>query len=149
MLLRAAGERLEFADVPQPVPSAGELLVRVQACAVCRTDLHIIDGELTDPKLPLILGHEIVGRVEQIGRGTSGFAIGDRVGIPWVGWTCGECDFCSSGRENLCRQGRFTGYTIDGGYAEFAVADARFCFHLPARFESVEAAPLLCAGLIG
>src|SRR4051794_4561799 len=149
MLLRAAGESLELINVPRPIAAAGQLLVRVSACAVCRTDLHILDGELVDPKLPLILGHEIVGEVEQIGAETSGFVIGDRVGIPWLGWTCGQCDFCTSGRENLCNRARFTGYTIDGGYAEFTVADARFCFHLPEEIQDVEAAPLLCAGLIG
>ncbi|MFL6542259.1 MAG: zinc-dependent alcohol dehydrogenase family protein [Chthoniobacterales bacterium] len=149
MLLRAAGESLELVNVPRPIPAAGQLLVRVSACAVCRTDLHILDGELVDPKLPLILGHEIVGEVEQIGAETSGFVIGDRVGIPWLGWTCGQCEFCTSGRENLCNRARFTGYTIDGGYAEFTVADARFCFHLPEEIQDVEAAPLLCAGLIG
>ncbi|MFL6526549.1 MAG: zinc-dependent alcohol dehydrogenase family protein [Chthoniobacterales bacterium] len=149
MLLRAAGESLELVNVPRPIPAAGQLLVRVSACAVCRTDLHILDGELVDPKLPLILGHEIVGEVEQIGAETSGFVIGDRVGIPWLGWTCGQCEFCTSGRENLCNRARFTGYTIDGGYAEFTVADARFCFRLPEEIQDVEAAPLLCAGLIG
>ena len=149
MLLRAASQRLEPTDVSQPVPSSRQLLVRVTACAVCRTDLHIVDGELADPKLPLIPGHEIVGFVEQIGANVTGFAINDRVGIPWLGWTCGECEFCTTRRENLCLRARFTGYTIDGGYAEFTVADARFCFRLPEQFEDVEAAPLLCAGLIG
>jgi propanol-preferring alcohol dehydrogenase len=149
MLFRAAGKRLELADVPQPTPTRGELLVRVNACAVCRTDLHIIDDELPEPKLPLILGHEIVGVVEKISDDVADFAIGDRVGIPWLGWTCGECDFCRSDRENLCERARFTGYTIDGGYAEFTVASARFCFPLPDQFHNVDAAPLLCAGLIG
>ena len=132
-----------------PSPQAGQLLVRIAACAVCRTDLHVVDGELTEPKLPLIPGHEIVGRVEQVGAGVIGFKEGDRVGIPWLGWTCGECVFCQSGRENLCLRARFTGYTIDGGYAQYTVADARYCFHLPAGFSDVAAAPLLCAGLIG
>jgi len=123
--------------------------VRVAACAVCRTDLHVFDGELPDPKLPLILGHEIVGRVEEIGAEARGFQAGQRVGIPWLGWTCGECRFCLTSRENLCERARFTGYTIDGGYAEYTVADARFCFPIPDAFEDVAAAPLLCAGLIG
>src|SRR5207248_2103961 len=140
---------LRLRDVAKPWPTAGQLLVRVSACAVCRTDLHIVDGELPEPKLPLIPGHEIVGRVEKIGHAVKTFRVGDRVGIPWLGWTCGRCKFCRSDRENLCRRARFTGYTIDGGYAEFAVADARFCFHLPNQFDNVAAAPLLCAGLIG
>ena len=137
--------------------------MRVSACAVCRTDLHVVDGELPNPKLPLILGHQIVGRVEEIGEMSEGpqrpdslgtnaaptFTIGDRVGIPWLGWTDGDCAFCRSGRENLCDNARFTGYTFDGGYAEFTVADARYCFHLPERYGDVEVAPLLCAGLIG
>lgn len=125
------------------------MLVRVATCAVCRTDLHVVDGELPDPKLPLIPGHQIVGRVEEIGDDVEGFSIGDRVGIPWLGWTDGDCIYCRSNRENLCDRARFTGYTIDGGYAEFTVADARYCFHLPDRYNDVEVAPLLCAGLIG
>jgi propanol-preferring alcohol dehydrogenase len=125
------------------------MLVRVATCAVCRTDLHIVDGELPDPKLPLIPGHQIVGRIEEIADDVEGFSIGDRVGIPWLGWTDGECAYCRSNRENLCDRARFTGYTIDGGYAEFTVADARFCFHLPGRYNDVDVAPLLCAGLIG
>ncbi|MFL6529533.1 MAG: zinc-dependent alcohol dehydrogenase family protein [Chthoniobacterales bacterium] len=149
MVLHAVGEPLELADVPKPIAARGELLVRVKACAVCRTDLHIIDGELPNPKLPLIIGHEIVGVVEALGEGVSGFELGDRVGIPWLGWTCGECRFCLTSRENLCERARFTGYDIDGGYAEFTVADARFCFRLPSEFGDVAAAPLLCAGLIG
>ena len=140
---------LELRDVPKPKPGRGQLLVRVSTCAVCRTDLHIVDGELPDPKLPLILGHQIVGRVEEIGDQNSNFTIGDRVGIPWLGWTDGDCAFCRSGRENLCDNARFTGYTVDGGYAEFTVADARYCFHLPERYDDIEVAPLLCAGLIG
>ena len=149
MLFRAVGRRLELANVPQPTLASGQLLVRVDACAVCRTDLHIVDGELGEPKLPLILGHEIVGTVERVGENAVGFAVGDRVGIPWLGSTCGECEFCTTGRENLCKRARFTGYTIDGGYAEVTIADARFCFPLPERFSAIEAAPLLCAGLIG
>ena len=135
--------------MPKPKPNRGQLLVRVSSCAVCRTDLHVVDGELPDPKLPLILGHQIVGQVEEIGEGNATFAIGDRVGIPWLGWTDGNCPYCQSGRENLCDNARFTGYTIDGGYAEFTVADSRYCFHLPERYDDVEVAPLLCAGLIG
>ena len=149
MVLDAPKKLLQLRDVACPRPNAGQLLVRVSACAVCRTDLHIVDGELPEPKLPLIPGHEIVGRVEKSGGAVKTFRKGDRVGIPWLGWTCGRCKFCRSGRENLCPRARFTGYTIDGGYAEFAVADARFCFHLPDQFDNVAAAPLLCAGLIG
>ena len=125
------------------------MLVRIATCAVCRTDLHVVDGELPDPKLPLIPGHQIVGYVGEIADDVEGFSIGDRVGIPWLGWTDGECPYCRSNRENLCDRARFTGYTIDGGYAEFTVADARFCFRLPDRYNDVEVAPLLCAGLIG
>jgi propanol-preferring alcohol dehydrogenase len=149
MLLEKIGEPLVARDVSAPRPAAHQLLVRIAACAVCRTDLHIIDGELPQPKLPLILGHEIVGRVEAIGESVAQFCAGDRVGIPWLGWTCGKCRFCKSGRENLCENARFTGYTIDGGYAEFTVADARFCFPIPEIFDDIAAAPLLCAGLIG
>src|SRR6266850_5368467 len=150
MVLDKPRQPLQLRDVDKPKPGRGQLLVRVSACAVCRTDLHVVDGELSNPKLPLILGHQIVGRVEEIGEEAhSKFQIGDRVGIPWLGWTDGECVYCRSNRENLCDRARFTGYTIDGGYAEFIVADARFCFHLPDRYNDVEAAPLLCAGLIG
>src|SRR5215475_6553936 len=149
MVLNEPKRPLELRDVPKPKPGRGQLLVRVNTCAVCRTDLHVVDGELPDPKLPLILGHQIVGQVEEIGGENSNFAIGDRVGIPWLGWTDGNCAYCRSGRENLCDNARFTGYTLDGGYAEFTVADARYCFHLPERYDDVEVAPLLCAGLIG
>jgi propanol-preferring alcohol dehydrogenase len=149
MVLRAAGQPLVRSEVPAPRPGAGEALVRVAACAVCRTDLHVVDGELPDPKLPLIPGHEVVGRIEELGEGVDGFRIGERVGIPWLGWTCGECNFCRSDRENLCRRARFTGYTIDGGYAGYIAADARFCFRIPDSYDDVSAAPLLCAGLIG
>ena len=150
MVLDSPRQPLQLRDVPKPKPGRGQLLVRVSACAVCRTDLHVVDGELPNPKLPLIPGHQIVGYVEEIGSGVnSKFEVGDRVGIPWLGWTDGECAFCRSNRENLCDRARFTGYTIDGGYAEFTVADARFCFHLPDRYNDVEVAPLLCAGLIG
>ncbi len=156
MVLDEPKRPLQLRDVPKPEPGRGQLLVRVSTCAVCRTDLHVVDGELPDPKLPLILGHQIVGRVEEIGEPNSNFeirnskfAVGDRVGIPWLGWTDGDCVYCRSGRENLCDNARFTGYTINGGYAEFTVADARYCFHLPERYDDVAVAPLLCAGLIG
>ena len=149
MVLRAVGQPLARSELPVPHPGAGEVLVRVAACAVCRTDLHVVDGELPNPKLPLIPGHEIVGHIEELGEGVDGFRIGDRVGIPWLGWTCGECNFCRSGRENLCRRARFTGYTIDGGYAEHVAADARFCFRIPDSYDDMSATPLLCAGLIG
>jgi propanol-preferring alcohol dehydrogenase len=149
MVLHEPKRPLELRDVPKPKPGRGQLLVRVSTCAVCRTDLHVVDGELLNPKLPLILGHQIVGRVEEVGEGNATFAIGDRVGIPWLGWTDGDCAYCRSGRENLCDNARFTGYTLDGGYAEFTLADARYCFHLPERYDDVEVAPLLCAGLIG
>src|SRR5947209_14559143 len=150
MVLEQPKATLVWREVPKPQPGDGQLLLRVQACAVCRTDLHIVDGELTQPKLPLILGHQIVGTIEAIGgNGHSPFAIRDRVGVPWLGWTDGECAYCRSGRENLCDRAKFTGYTIDGGYAEFAVADARYCFHLPNEYDDIEVAPLLCAGLIG
>lgn len=150
MVLDKPQQPLKLRDVEKPTPAKGELLVRVVTCAVCRTDLHVVDGELANPKLPLIPGHQIVGYVEEIGEEVnSKFKVGDRVGIPWLGWTDGECVYCRSNRENLCDRARFTGYTIDGGYAEFTVADARFCFHLPDRYNDVEVAPLLCAGLIG
>jgi propanol-preferring alcohol dehydrogenase len=150
MVLDKPRQPLQLRDVEKPRAAKGELLVRVVTCAVCRTDLHVVDGELQDPKLPLIPGHQIVGYVEEIGEEVnSKFKVGDRVGIPWLGWTDGECAYCRSNRENLCDRARFTGYTIDGGYAEFTVADARFCFHLPDRYNDVEVAPLLCAGLIG
>jgi alcohol dehydrogenase, propanol-preferring len=149
MRLHVVGESLMADEMPVPEPRDGQLLVKVGACAVCRTDLHVVDGELPKPKLPLVPGHEIVGRVEQIGERVQNRGVGDRVGIPWLGWTCGECEFCNSGRENLCERARFTGYTIDGGYAEFTVVDARFAFRIPDAFDDVSAAPLLCAGLIG
>jgi alcohol dehydrogenase, propanol-preferring len=155
MVLEKARAPLALRDVPKPEVGAGQVLVRVKACAVCRTDLHIADGELPNPKLPLILGHQIVGRVDQIssasdkGQSGSDFAIGDRVGIPWLGWTDGNCPYCRSNRENLCDNAKFTGYNIDGGYAEFAVADARYCFHLPDEYNDVDVAPLLCAGMLG
>jgi len=134
---------------PMPRPGPREVLIRVRACGVCRTDLHVVDGELTEPKPALIPGHEIVGTVEQKGQAVETLAVGARVGVPWLGWTCGVCPYCTSGRENLCDRARFTGYQIDGGYAEFTVADERYCFPIPAQFDDVAAAPLLCAGLIG
>ena len=149
MVFEKTGTRLVLRDVPKPKSDKGQLLVRVNVCAVCRTDLHIVDGELPDPKLPLILGHQIVGRVEQIGANSGGFSMGDRVGIPWLGWTDGDCAYCRSNRENLCDRAKFTGYNIDGGYAEFTLADARYCFHLPDEYNDVDAAPLLCAGMLG
>ncbi len=149
MVLAAPGRPLEAREVPRPEAGPGGLLIRVAACAVCRTDLHVVDGDLKQPKLPIIPGHEIVGRVEQVGEGVRGFAAGDRVGVPWLGWTCGECRYCRTGQENLCPNARFTGYQIDGGYADYAVADARYCFAIPDAYADAEAAPLLCAGLIG
>ncbi len=150
MLLDAPGRPLRAADVPDPVPGPGQLLLRVSACAVCRTDLHVLDGDLDEPKLPLVLGHEIVGVVEGARRRERrGSPPGDRVGVPWLGWTCGRCRYCEEGAENLCDEARFTGYHLDGGFAERTVADERFCFPIPAAFPDVEAAPLLCAGLIG
>jgi propanol-preferring alcohol dehydrogenase len=149
MVLQQAGQPLRLMDLATPTPGAGQVLVKVSACAVCRTDLHVVDGELPRPRLPLVPGHEIVGRVAALGRGVANFKMGERVGIPWLGWTCGECSFCCSHRENLCDQAKFTGYTLDGGYAEYTVADARFCFRIPDSYSDAEAAPLLCAGLIG
>ena len=148
-VLTAARQKLTAAELPAPRPAPGQLLIAVKACAVCRTDLHIVDGELTEPKLPLVPGHEIVGTVIERGAETERFAIGDRVGVPWLGWTCGQCEYCRSGRENLCDRARFTGYQIDGGYAELTVADERYCFAIPSAYDDVAAAPLLCAGLIG
>jgi len=149
MILDVPGEPLRVAEVASPEPGEGQVLLRVHCCAVCRTDLHVVDGELPDPKLPLIPGHQIVGTVERIGEHTDGFTVGERVGVPWLGWTDGECRYCLSGRENLCENARFTGYQIDGGYAEYALADGRFCFSIPESYPDLQAAPLLCAGLIG
>jgi propanol-preferring alcohol dehydrogenase len=149
MVLDQAGQPLQRRCVAVPSPGPRQVLLRVAACAVCRTDLHVVDGELTEPKLPLVPGHEIIGRVVRRGAGAERFAVGARVGVPWLGWTCGACEYCRGGRENLCQQARFTGYQIDGGYAGFTVADERFCFAIPDRFTDVEAAPLMCAGLIG
>jgi propanol-preferring alcohol dehydrogenase len=149
MVLTAPGQPLQLEELPLPVPGRGQLRVRVEACAVCRTDLHIYDGELHEPKLPLVLGHQIVGAVEELGDGAEGVELGERVGIPWLGWTDGECRYCRSGRENLCDRARFTGYDLDGGYAEAAVADSRFCLPLASEHPALQIAPLLCAGLIG
>jgi propanol-preferring alcohol dehydrogenase len=148
MILDEPGRTLREAVVPDPVPGPGQVLLRVAACGVCRTDLHVADGELAEAKLPLVPGHQIVGRVEAVGEG-AGLARGARVGVPWLGWTCGECRYCRSGRENLCDRARFTGYQLDGGYAELAAADERYCFPIPEGYPDVQAAPLLCAGLIG
>ncbi len=149
MLLDSPGRPLRLADVPGPTCGPGQLLLRVLACGVCRTDLHVRDGELPDPKLPLVLGHQIVGRVAELGAGVTSFLPGQRLGVPWVGWTCGTCRQCRRGRENLCERARFTGYTQDGGFAELTVADARYCFPIPDRYGDAAAAPLLCAGFIG
>lgn len=149
MILHAPGEPLRPADIPVPDPGPGELLVHVGACGVCRTDLHVVDGDLDDPVLPLVPGHQIVGRVEALGDDVAGVSPGDRVGVPWLGGSCGACRFCGSGRENLCDEAVYTGYRRDGGFAEFCTADARFAFPLPEGYPDLQAAPLLCAGLIG
>jgi alcohol dehydrogenase, propanol-preferring len=149
MVLEAPRTPLRLSDWPVPQPAPSQIVLRVQACGVCRTDLHVVDGELTDPKLPLVPGHEIVGTVVQRGEQAERFAVGDHVGVPWLGFTCGVCKYCRSGRENLCERARFTGYQIDGGYAEYTVANEAFAFALPASYDDAAAAPLLCAGLIG
>jgi alcohol dehydrogenase, propanol-preferring len=149
MQLRAAKEPLRLEELPVPTPATGQVLIRVSVCAVCRTDLHIVSGELSEPKLPLVIGHMIVGRVEAAGDGAERFAPGDRIGVPWLGYVDETCRFCRRGLENLCVNARFTGYHVDGGYAEFCVADERFCFALPDGYDDLHAAPLLCAGLIG
>jgi alcohol dehydrogenase, propanol-preferring len=149
MILERQKTPLRALEIPTPKPRANEILIQILACAVCRTDLHIVDGELPNPKLPLVPGHEIVGVIVEKGKNARRFKIGQRVGVPWLGWTCGKCGFCRSGRENLCDRAQFTGYTRDGGYAEFTVADERFCFPIPQNYSDAEAAPLLCAGLIG
>jgi alcohol dehydrogenase, propanol-preferring len=149
MVLHAPRQPLRAAEIPTPRPGPGEVLLQVRACAVCRTDLHVVDGELTHPKLPLVPGHEIIGVVTARGEGVERFSPGDRVGVPWLGWTCGVCEYCRSDRENLCDRARFTGYTLDGGYAEYTVADQRYCIPIPDSYPDTEAAPLLCAGLIG
>jgi propanol-preferring alcohol dehydrogenase len=149
MVLERTGGPLVLRDLPPPAPGAGEVRIRVEACAVCRTDLHVVDGELTEAKLPLVLGHQIVGVVDVVGAGVASPARGDRVGVPWLGWTCGTCRFCASDRENLCPRARFTGYHRDGGFAEHCIADARFVFALPPAYPGLSAAPLLCGALIG
>lgn len=141
MVLHAQRQPLQATDLPTPTPGPGQVLVQVRACAVCRTDLHVVDGELPKPKLPLVPGHEIVGVVAATGEGVGRFKPGDRVGVPWLGWTCGACDYCRTGRENLCDQARFTGYTLDGGYAEYAVANQRYCFPISDSYSDAEAAP--------
>jgi propanol-preferring alcohol dehydrogenase len=149
MIFTGVGSPLREAALPGPEPGPGQVRLDVHACAVCRTDLHIVDGELPDPKLPLVLGHQIVGLVSGVGEGASRFAVGERVGVPWLGWTDGTCRFCRSGRENLCDRGRFTGYEIDGGFADETVADERYCLRIPESYSDLQAGPLLCAGLIG
>ena len=148
-LTRAGSGRVEAVDLPMPRPEPTQVLVRVLACGVCRTDLHVVDGELPNTPLPIVPGHEIVGLVHEIGRDVHAFSPGDRVGIPWLGYSCGTCEFCRSNRENLCPNARYTGYQLDGGYADYTLADSRFCFPLPQSYDDEHAAPLLCAGLIG
>ncbi|MDB5394653.1 MAG: adhA [Rhodospirillales bacterium] len=149
LFTQGSGPIVTAADVPDPKPGPHEVLIRIHACAVCRTDLHVVDGDLPNPKSPVVPGHEIVGTIVETGSEAGKLSVGDRVGVPWLGWTCGVCAYCLSGRENLCDRARFTGYQIDGGYAELTVADERFCFALPDSYNDVAAAPLLCAGLIG
>lgn len=149
MLLSEQRQSLKLAEVPVPQPGAGQVLLKVHACGVCRTDLHILDGDLTEPRLPLILGHQIVGTVVGMGTGVDRFTAGQRIGVPWLGFTDGTCRYCQRGQENLCDHSEFTGYTLDGGFAEYAVADQRYCFPLPGSYSDIDAAPLLCAGLIG
>ncbi|KTD39312.1 alcohol dehydrogenase [Legionella nautarum] len=149
MLMVKPLQKLNYVEVEKPQPTADQILIKVSACGICRTDLHVLDGELKYPKLPLIPGHQIVGRVEKFGKNVKGFAVGQRVGVPWLGGSCGNCHFCLSGRENLCDQAKFTGYQIDGGFAEYCVADPRFCFPIPEAYPDQQAAPLFCAGLIG
>lgn len=149
MVLEKQGEPLRLKDIREPEPGAGEIKVRVSVCGICRTDLHVVDGDLPEPSLPLVLGHQVVGRVVQTGTGVENFREGDRVGVPWLGGSCSKCRYCNEGRENLCDESRYTGYQKDGGMAEYCVADARFCFPIPENFPDLQAAPLLCAGLIG
>lgn len=149
MVFAGVEPQLQLRQLAIPIPGLGQVQLRVRACAVCRTDLHVIDRELPDPKLPLVPGHEIIGVVERIGEGVTRFRVGDRVGVPWLGWTCGQCRYCRRGQENLCPAAKFTGYTLDGGYAEYTVADERYCFPIPVHYDDAAAAPLLCAGLIG
>ncbi len=149
MLFEKIGQPLRLVDLAIPIPSKGQILIQIHTCGVCRTDLHLIDGELPDPLLPVVPGHQIVGTVKQLGTGVQEFQLGDRVGLPWLQWTCGKCSYCLSGRENLCDQALFTGYKVNGGFAEYCVADARFAYPLPSSYSDLQAAPLLCAGLIG
>jgi propanol-preferring alcohol dehydrogenase len=149
MVLHTVGKPLDLRDIPILSPDKNQLLLKVQSCGVCRTDLHIVDGDLEDPSLPLVLGHQIVGTIEEVGENVTGFKEGDKVGVPWLGYTCGSCEFCNKGQENLCDNARFTGYDINGGFAEYTVANTRFCFPIPEDYPAVQAAPLLCAGLIG
>ncbi|MBN1653984.1 MAG: zinc-dependent alcohol dehydrogenase family protein [Deltaproteobacteria bacterium] len=149
MILERVKTPLRSVDIPSPVPTDEQIVLQVSACGICRTDLHVVDGELAESNLPLVPGHQIVGRIVELGRSVERFREGDRVGVPWLGWTCNHCQYCTSGRENLCDQARFTGYHINGGYAEFAAADQRFCFPIPEGYPDLQAAPLLCAGLIG
>ena len=149
MVLERQGRPMRLTELPVPEPGAGQVQVKVLACGVCRTDLHVVDGDLTEPELPLIPGHQIVGRVTALGQSVTGLAVGDRVGIPWLGWTCGGCAYCRRGQENLCESARFTGYQLAGGFAEYTVADERYSFPIPGGYPDVQAAPLLCAGLIG
>ncbi len=149
MVFDRVGEPLQLRELREPTPAPGQVRIRVRACGVCRTDLHIVDGDLARPERPVILGHQIIGTVDSVADGVANVAVGDRIGVPWLGWTCGECRYCRTDRENLCERARFTGYDLDGGDAELATADARFCFRIPDRFEDLQAAPLLCAGLIG
>ena len=149
MILEQPGQPLHLADIPIPEPAPKQVRVKVSVCGICRTDLHVVDGDLTEPKLPIVPGHQIVGTVDKIGSGITAFKIGQRVGVPWLGGSCGECRFCLAGQENLCDRARYTGYQIDGGFAEYTVADERFCFPIPDTYPDLQAAPLLCAGLIG
>jgi propanol-preferring alcohol dehydrogenase len=149
MVLQHQKERLRFLEIPKPSIEPNQILIRVNACAVCRTDLHVVEGDLTQPKLPLVPGHEIIGTVEAVGNSVSGFRKGQKVGVPWLGYTCGECPYCKRGMENLCENALFTGYTIDGGYAEYTAAYENYCFPIPEQYPDVQAAPLMCAGLIG
>lgn len=149
MILNRPGEKLQPAEIPEPTPGPGQVKVKVSVCGVCRTDLHVVDGDLTEPKLPIVPGHQVVGTVAALGEGATDFRLGERVGIPWLGGSCGACRYCTDGKENLCDKARYTGYQIDGGFAEFCVADQNFCFPIPSDYPDLQAAPLLCAGLIG
>jgi propanol-preferring alcohol dehydrogenase len=149
MILTQPGQPLQLQNISIPEPGPNQIRVKVHTCGVCRTDLHLVDGELPNPKLPIVPGHEIIGTIDKLGTDVANFQLGDRVGIPWLGWTCGQCRYCLSGRENLCDYAKFTGYTLDGGYAEYTLADSRYCFNIPPEFDDLHAAPLLCAGLIG